>query len=70
MSTYREKAQQEEDRAWLLTLLSSAQAKGWFGKITIVFEGGRIRRGHAEQSLLPPSAGGPGEAKIMELRGN
>ena len=44
----------EQERIWLEQLVSQIQLKGFYGKITLTFEQGHIRRVQKEESLKPP----------------
>lgn len=44
-----------QQRAWVGSLVSSAQSKRWYGTITLKIEEGVIRRAVKEESLKPPT---------------
>ncbi len=50
------KRQTDAVRAWALDVLAQTYARGFYGKITLVFEGGKISRIVKEESLKPPVA--------------
>ncbi len=45
---------QRDDRQWVNGLLTSAQKRGWYGKITIEIRKGDISLVKSEESLKPP----------------
>lgn len=49
-----EKQTQDEQLRWLNSLLTSAQKRRWYGKITIDIKCGRIDLVKSEESLKPP----------------
>ena len=51
---YEHKRDFEFQRAWLSGIVSEAQNKGFYGKLTIIMEGGKIRRIVEERSLMTP----------------
>lgn len=53
--TYEQKRQFEEQKTWAAGIVSSAQKNQFYGKFTIIMEGGIIRRIIKEESIIPPS---------------
>lgn len=49
----------EEVRNWLMSMIQSAQARSFFGTLTIKMEGGEIKRVEKTESLLPPHSRRP-----------
>lgn len=45
---------QEQKRKWLADKLSAYMAHGFWGKITIIMEDGKVRRFMEEKSVIPP----------------
>jgi len=45
---------QKNDRTWLMSLLTQAQLKAFYGELTIIMEAGKVKRIVKKQSLLPP----------------
>jgi len=56
MADRRDKAR--KDRMWVEQLLCQAQARNWYGAITIKMEAGEIRLVTKMESLKPPSETG------------
>ncbi len=50
----RQKDWQLLDGTWLASLLSQIQMREFYGKMTLTFEKGRIKRVQKEESLHPP----------------
>jgi len=48
------KPEADTNKAWVLMQLGQAQASHFHGRLTIIFEKGKIRRVEKLQSLLPP----------------
>jgi hypothetical protein len=46
--------QEEQQRRWVEQLLSQAQARRFYGRITLILEDGTVRRATKEESLKPP----------------
>lgn len=46
--------QDETDRAYVQSLLSSAQQRGFYGTLTLRLEGGDLKRVEKNESLVPP----------------
>lgn len=44
----------EFQRTWLSGIVSEAQNKKFYGKLTVIMEGGKIRRIIEERSLMTP----------------
>ena len=45
---------QKEHRNWINGLLTSAQKREWYGKITVEFKRGEIDLVRSEQTMKPP----------------
>lgn len=45
----------QEEFAWLGSLLAQAQSRKFYGTITLIMEGGHIKRVKKEESLKPPT---------------
>jgi hypothetical protein len=47
---------EQADRAWIMQRVAAAQAKRWFGTLTITFVDGMAKLFKKEETELPPSA--------------
>ncbi len=48
------KEERAKNLAWVATIISQAQATGFYGEITLKFEQGVARRVVKSESLIPP----------------
>ncbi len=51
---YAEKRKQEKERKWFDQRVMAYAAQKFWGKVTLSFENGRIRKITEEKSLIPP----------------
>ena len=49
------KDKQEADKTWVTQLLTQAQARRYYGALTIVMEGGDVKRVDKVEKLIPPA---------------
>lgn len=53
---YKDSQKAKDHREWMDQIITMIQNRKWFGKLTIHFEAGELKRLVKEESLLPPSA--------------
>ena len=49
-----ERGKQEKARQWFAGILASLIVRGFYGKVTLIFENGSIKRVVEERNLVPP----------------
>ncbi len=50
------KGRKDADRLWLTQLVAQAQARSFYGRITITLKAGQIERVAKEETFIPPAA--------------
>ena len=53
-SEWDKKKMHESQRLWLANVVSQAQTTKFYGRVTLVFEDGTLKRVIKEESLKPP----------------
>lgn len=53
---YRARVIQDKQKQFLMDQINMLQAKGWYGRVEIVFDGGFMKRLYVNESKLPPQS--------------
>lgn len=52
---YKKRRFWEEESTWIRQIITQAQTREFYGKLTIILEEGKIQRVLKEESLKPPA---------------